>query len=56
MTGIYLKLDYKKQGPYRITEVCTIDTVQVQRGQVNKRIIRRRLKPNFDEYAYKRCP
>ena len=30
MTGIYHKLDYKKQGTYRITEVFTNGTVQVQ--------------------------
>ena len=27
MTGIYRELDYRKQGPYRITEVFTIGTV-----------------------------
>ena len=27
MAGIYRKIDYKKQGPYRITEVFTNDTV-----------------------------
>ena len=31
ITGNYRKLDYKKQGPYRITEVFTNVTVQVQR-------------------------
>ena len=36
MTGIYCKLDYKKQGPYIITEVFTNGTVQVQWGKVNE--------------------
>ena len=49
MTGIYLKLNYKKQGPYRINEVFTNSTVWVQRGQVNERINTRRLKPHFDK-------
>ena len=35
MTGIYCKLDYKKQGTYRITEVFTNGTVIVQLGKVN---------------------
>ena len=48
-TGIYRKLDYKKQGPCIITEVFTKDTVRVQCGQVNERINIRRLKPKFDE-------
>ena len=48
MTGIYYKLDYKKQGPYRITKVFTNGTVQVQWGKVNKRINIRWLKPHFD--------
>ena len=38
MTGIYIKLDYKKQGPYIITGFFTNDTVRVQRVQVNKLI------------------
>ena len=49
MTGIYQKLDYNKQGPYRITEVFTNGTVRVQRRQVNERINIRRLKPHFYE-------
>ena len=49
MTGIYRKLDYKKQGPYRIAEVFTNITGRVQRGQVNERINTRRLKPHFNE-------
>ena len=49
ITGIYRKLDYRKQGPYRITEVFTNSTVWVQRVQVNERINIRRLKPQFDE-------
>ena len=36
MTGIYGKLDYRKQGPYIITKVFTNGTVQVQQGQVNE--------------------
>ena len=36
--GIYQKLDYKKQGPNRITEVFTNGTFRVQWVQVNKRI------------------
>ena len=48
MTGMHRKLDYKKQGPYIITEVFTNITFRVQLGQVNERINIRRLKPNFD--------
>ena len=47
MTGIYRKLDYQKQVSYRITEVFTNGTVQVQRGKVNERIKIRWLKPHF---------
>ena len=36
MTGIYHKLDYKKQGLYTITELFTNGTVKVQRGQLKK--------------------
>ena len=56
MTGIYRKLDYNKQEPYRTTEVFTNGTVLVQHGQVNEQINIRRLKPHFDEEAYIRCP
>ena len=49
MTSIYRKIDYKKQGPYIITEVFKNGTVRVQRVQVNGRINIRRLKPHFDE-------
>ena len=49
MTGIWHKLDYRKQVPYRITEVFKNGTVRVQCGQVNGRINIRRLKPNFVE-------
>ena len=49
MTGIYLKLDYNKQGPYIITEVFTKITVGVKRRQANKKINIRRLKPHFVE-------
>ena len=50
MTGIYRKLDYRKQGPYRITEVYKNCTVSFQRGQVNERINIRQIKPHFDEH------
>ena len=36
ITGICHKLDYKKQGPYIITEVFTNGTFPVQWVQVNK--------------------
>ena len=49
MTGIYLKLTYRKHKPYRITEVFTNGTVRVQQGQVNEQINIRRLKPHFNE-------
>ena len=49
MTGIYRKLDYKKQVTYRITEVFTNGTVRVQHGQVNERINIRRLKAHSYE-------
>ena len=49
MTGIYQKIYYKKQGTYGTTEVLTNGTVQIQWGQVNKRINIRRLDPHFDE-------
>ena len=49
MTGIYRKLDYKKQGPYRTTEVFTNSTFRVQHGQVNERINMRGLNPHFVE-------
>ena len=49
ITEIYRKLDYKKQGPYIITEVFTNGVFRFQRGQVNVRINMRRLKPCFDE-------
>ena len=48
-TSIYRKMDYKKQGPYIITDVFKSGTVQVQRGKVNEQINIRRLKPHFDE-------
>ena len=38
MTGIYCKLNYKKQGLYRITEVFINGTVQFQQVHVNERI------------------
>ena len=51
MTGIYGKLDYRKHGLYRISEVFTDGTVRVQRVQVDEIINTRRLKPHFAEYA-----
>ena len=35
MTGIYCRIDYKKQGPYIITEVFTNGTFRFQKRQVN---------------------
>ena len=49
MTGIYRKLDYKKQGPYIITEVFKNGTFRVQRRPVNERINTIQLKPHFDK-------
>ena len=49
MAGIYCKLDYKKKGPYIITEVFPNFTVIVQQGQVNEKINIVRLKPHFEE-------
>ena len=49
MTGIYRKLDYKKQGLYIITEVLTNGTFRFQQGQVYERINMRRSNPHFDE-------
>ena len=49
MSGIYRKIDHRKQGLYRITEVFTNGTVTVQHGQVNEKINIRQLKPHFDE-------
>ena len=47
MTGIYRKLDYKKQGTYRIKEVFTNGTVEVQQGQVNECINIRRVEASL---------
>ena len=49
MTGIHLKLDYKKQGTYEITKFFTNSTVLSQRGKVNKRIKIIFLTPYFIE-------
>ena len=49
MTGIYHKLDYNKQEPYRTTEVFTNGKVRFQQGKLNEKINIRRLKPQFDE-------
>ena len=49
ITGIYHKLDYKKQVHYIIPEVFTNGTVQFQQGQVNGIINIRRLNPYFNE-------
>ena len=38
ITGIYRKLDDKKQGLYRTTEIFTNVIVRFQQGQVNKRM------------------
>ena len=51
MTGIYRKLYYKKQGPYRIIEVFTNVTVLVQSVKVTERINIRRLKPHFGKWG-----
>ena len=51
MTGIYHKLDYKKRGSYRTTEVFTNGTVRVQQGQVNEHINIIRLMPHFKKKA-----
>ena len=48
MTGIYRKLDYNKQGLYRITEVFTNVTVKFQWVQVNRQINIRPLKSHLD--------
>ena len=37
MTDIYRKLDYKKQEPYRSTEVFTNGTARLQQGQVTNK-------------------
>ena len=49
MAGIYRKLDYRKQGLYRITEVFTNGKVRLKPGKVNERINIRRLNPHFYE-------
>ena len=49
MTDIYRKLDYKKQGLYRITEVFTNCKVWVQRVQVDEQINIKWLNPHLDE-------
>ena len=48
MKGIYHQLDYKKQGPYIITEVFRNGTVKFQQGQVYERMHIRLIKPHFD--------
>ena len=49
ITGIYRKLYYKKQGPYKRTKSFTNGTVRFQRVQVNEQINIRRFKTHFDE-------
>ena len=49
MSGIYRKLDYKKQGPYRITEDFTNSIVRFQRGKANERINIWQLRHHSDE-------
>ena len=56
MTGIYHKLDYNKQEPYRTTDFLTNGTVWLKQGQLNEKINIKLLNPHFDEYAYNRCP
>ena len=51
ITDIHRTIGYKKQGPYRITEIFTNDTILFQRRQVNKRINIRRLMHHFFEYT-----
>ena len=55
MTGIYRKLYYKKQGPYRITELFDNGTFWVKLGQVRKCIYIRGLTSHFIEKA-DHCP
>ena len=55
MTGIYHKLDYKKQGPYIITEVFTNNTVRFQPGAGNNNINLRRLRPHIKQFSMG-CP
>ena len=47
--GIYRKLDYEKQVPYRITEVFTNVKVRFQQRQVNKLINIIKLNTYFDK-------
>jgi len=47
--GINRKLDYRKKGPYTITQIYTNGTVRIQQGNVNARINIRRLEPYFEE-------
>ena len=45
--GIHRKLDSPKMGPYKVTEVHSNGTVNIQRGAVNERINIRRIEPHF---------
>ena len=47
-TGIYRKSYDKKHGSYRITEVFTNGSIQVQKGVINKQINIIWLVPHFD--------
>jgi hypothetical protein len=47
--GNYRKLEGDKLGPYRVTEVFTNNTVQIQKGIMNERINIRRLSPHFGQ-------
>ena len=51
--GIKQKLDNKQHVPYRITQIHTNGTVQIQKGNVNKHINIRRLEPHFELYGTK---
>ena len=45
--GVYRKLEGDKEGPYRVTEVYSNNTIRIQKGIVNERINIRRLTPHF---------
>ena len=47
-TGVSKKLSYRKEGPYRITEVFTSSTIQFYRGDINKWVNIRRIVTHFD--------
>ena len=45
--GVYRKIEGDKEGPYRVTEVYSNNTIRIQKGIVNERINIRRLTPHF---------